>query len=290
MRLGIDRPNCLAQPPTMSTKIPPSIIGLTAPILEDAYTHAELDTIFMQSGFDGEPPTGNKRNKCMTWLRHANNSMRDPLAAYGQLIAEFMDSEVNAFLAPTRTEQQAKLQAGLEREGLRYVRGGRIVGASLHAPSKSLAERLKSDRHETIQREFDRANEHVDSDPPAAVTAASAILEALCKEYLAANALPLPSSQTLAPLWSATSAHLGLSPKDVVGSDLKQILSGLSSIAAGVAALRTHKGSAHGHSADRSDEPDRIYRLAPRHARLAVHAAHTMADFVIETWDARLVK
>lgn len=226
----------------------------------------------------------------MSWMRQANNELRDPISAFGRLIAEFMDEDVDEAWQPDRAEQRQKLQASLEREGLRYVRGGRIVGASLRAPSKSLAERLKDDRHETIQREFDRANEHVDKDPPAAVTAASAILEALCKEYLLANSIALPTSQTLGPLWTATAAHLGLSPKDVVGSDLKQILSGLSSIAAGVAALRTHKGSAHGHSADRSAEPEKIYRIAPRHARLAVHAAHTMAHFVLETWDARQAK
>lgn len=272
----------------MSSQIPPSIIGLTAPFLENAYTHSNLESLFLQSGFTGDPPLGNKRDKCMSWMRRANNEVRDPIAAYARLISEFMDEEVNAFQADKRNEQREKLRAGLEREGLRYVRGGRIVGASLQAPSKSLAEMLKEDRHETIQREFDRANEHVDTDPPAAVTAASAILEALCKEYLVVNNVPLPTSQTLGPLWTATAANLGLSPKDVAGSDLKQILSGLSSIAAGVAALRTHKGTAHGHSADRSSEPDRIYRIAPRHARLAVHAAHTMAYFVLETWEARL--
>lgn len=271
----------------MSSQIPPSIIGLTAPFLEDAYTHSNLNSLFMQSGFVGDPPEGNKRDKCLLWMRRANNEVRDPISSYARLIAEFMDEEVAAFFAEKRAEQREKIQAGLEREGLRYVRGGRIVGASLQAPSKSLAEMLRDDRHETIQREFDRANAHVDTDPPAAVTAASAILEALCKEYLLTNDVPLPANQTLGPLWTATAAHLGLSPKDVAGVDLKQILSGLFNIAAGVAALRTHKGSAHGHSADRSPEPDKIYRIAPRHARLAVHAAHTMALFVLETWEVR---
>ena len=271
----------------MPTSIPPSLIGLTAPILEDTYTHSNLDSLFMQSGFPGDPPGGNKRDKCMAWMRIANNMMPDPLAAFGRLIAEFMDEDPNPFFAEKRSGERGKIQAGLEREGFRYVRGGRVVGGALSTPSKSLAERLRDDGHETLRSEFDRANAHVDTDPPAAVTAASAILEALCKEYLGSNGLPLPSNQTLGPLWSATAAHIGLSPKDVAGNDLKQILSGLSSIAAGVAALRTHKGSAHGHSTIPQAEPDRIYRLAPRHARLAVHAAHTMALFVLETWEAR---
>jgi hypothetical protein len=48
----------------------------------------------------------------------------------------------------------------------------------------------------------------------------------------------------------------------------------------GLGALRTHVGSAHGRGRQ-------AYRTSPRHARLAVHAAHTLTTFVLETWDAR---
>jgi Abortive infection C-terminus len=74
--------------------------------------------------------------------------------------------------------------------------------------------------------------------------------------------------------------NLGLSPGQMADDDLKQILSGLFSIAAGVGALRTHRGSAHGHAA-------KAYKIEARHARLAVHAAHTMALFILETWESR---
>jgi len=65
--------------------------------------------------------------------------------------------------------------------------------------------------------------------------------------------------------------------------DIKQILSGLFSIANGVGAFRTHEGSAHGHG-------NKSYKIEARHARLAVHAAHTMTMFVLETWEARKKK
>ena len=51
-------------------------------------------------------------------------------------------------------------------------------------------------------------------------------------------------------------------------------------VAAGIGALRTHASTAHG-------QARKVYRLAPRHARLAVNAAHTIALFVTETWDAK---
>ena len=113
------------------------------------------------------------------------------------------------------------------------------------------------------------------------MTAACAILESVCKTYLEEEGLALPNKQVLGSLWSEVGGHLGLAPKAIADDDLKRILQGLYSIADGVAALRTHAGSAHGHSVGKS------YNLAPRHARLAVHAAHTMAMFVLETWEDR---
>jgi hypothetical protein len=171
----------------------------------------------------------------------------------------------------------------LAKDGLRYQRGGHIMGAALSGPSRSLGERLKGGGQQALELEYRRAYDQVETDPPAAVTAACAILETVCKIYLEDEGHDLPSKQVLGPLWTETAARLGLAAKDVTDGDLRQILSGLSSIAVGVAALRTHKGSAHGHT----DVAARNYRLEPRHARLAVHAAHTLAMFVLETWEAR---
>jgi hypothetical protein len=116
--------------------------------------------------------------------------------------------------------------------------------------------------------------------PPALIGTAGPILDAHYKHSLETERVPLPNKQTLAPLWSETAKHLGLSPAQLADDDLKQILSGLFSIAGGVAALRTHEGSAHGHA-------NKNYKIEPCHARLAVHAAHTMAVFLLETWEAR---
>jgi hypothetical protein len=277
-----------------SNRIPPAIIGTVAPILAQRYSHDQLDALFMSAGFPGDPPERSKPAKVMEWLRRANAECQDDaLDRFARLIAEFMDTEP---VAPHRypwsgeaaedaSDPRESVLDCLKREGLTYRRGGYIVGGTLSGPSRSLAERLAKDGVVAVETEYQRAYEQVETDPPAAVTAACAILEAVCKTYLETEGHPLPSKQVLGALWSETSAQLGLSPKDVADLDLKRILSGLASIADGVAALRTHRGSAHGHS---EGSPDRKpYRLAPRHARLAVHAAHTMALFVLETWEAR---
>jgi hypothetical protein len=73
--------------------IPPSIIGTASPILADAYTHAQLNALFMSARFPGDVPDGNKIEKCRNWLRRANAECEDSLRMFGALIAEFMDAE-----------------------------------------------------------------------------------------------------------------------------------------------------------------------------------------------------
>lgn len=268
-------------------KIPPAVIGTVSPILAQAYTHAQLNALFWSAGFPGDPPEGNKIEKCQEWLRRSNQFLADPMQKFGQLIAEMMDVEqlpVPRFATPWDTssaDPRDKIRLVLGKEGLSYQRGGLILGTALTGPSKSLAERIKSDGIRAIEIEYERAYKTLESDPAVAVTAACAILESVCKSYLEAEGQPPPNKQVLGQLWSSVADHLGLTPKVVADDDLKRILQGLYSIADGVAGLRTHTGSAHGHS------PGKSYKLAPRHARLAVHAAHTMAVFVLETSEAR---
>lgn len=257
-------------------KIPPALIGTVAPLLAAAYTHAQIDSLFHASGFPGEPPEGNKVHKCQDWMRRANRDIDDALPLLGRLLAEYLDSP-NEFHA----EGQQQVLAAFGREGLSYQRGGFLLGDSLTGPSKTLAERLRSEGIDVLQREYDRAYDQIQRDPHAALTAACAILESVCTYVLEAENNTLPKDRSLKPLWNAVAGQLGLSPGNITDDDLKRILSGLFSIADGVAALRTHEGSAHGRSAKSS------YRITARHARLAVHAAHTLAHFVLETWDAR---
>jgi hypothetical protein len=265
------------------SKIPPSLIGTAAPALAKAFTHSGLNSLFPAHGFPGDPPEGNKEDKCLAWLRRANASMPDPLRAFGALIGEFMDNDQ---WAEFYAEERTKLVKALSAEKLSYQRGGIILGATLAGPSISLAENLRARGIEALTHEYERAYAAIESDPPAAVTAACAILESVCKTFLEAEGHTLPSKQVLGALWSETAKHLNLQPGQLADDDLKRILQGLSSIADGVAAIRTHEGSAHGRSGHEPPGTKR-YRLAPRHARLAVHAAHTMAMFVLETWRER---
>ncbi|MGX1322564.1 hypothetical protein AB7M17_006017 [Bradyrhizobium sp. USDA 377] len=269
------------------TKIPLRVVGTTAPILGEWYSHAQLNALFQAAGFPANPPPGNKSEKCRLWLLHANEELPDALAAFGKLIQEMMDSswtpvtriDWNTQEEVTEPDPRDKIRQALAEEGLSYREGGYIYGASLAAPSRDLAELLKDNSIQAVEKEFNRAYRSIEADPPAAITAACAILEAVCKHYLEIEGLPLPTKQVLSPLWSNVAKNLGLSP-ELADDDVKQILSGLFSIANGVAALRTHESSAHGRGSSASG-------IEARHARLAVHAAHTMALFILDTWEAR---
>ena len=132
----------------------------------------------------------------------------------------------------------------------------------------------------SVREELDRAFLNVVDDPPTSITAASSMLESLFKCYLEDGGHEQPAKKTAKSLWNKVSKHLSLDPASKEDDDIRRILSGLSSIVDGIAALRTHTGSAHGRGR-------RSYRLLARHARLSAHAAQTLAWFLIETWDAQ---
>ena len=90
----------------------------------------------------------------------------------------------------------------------------------------------------------------------------------------------MPAKQDLQSVWNVVRKDLGLDPSRIEDQDLKSILSGIISIVYGIGALRTHASSAHGAGRE-------SYRLEPRHARLAVHAAHTLSLFILESWDKK---
>lgn len=92
---------------------------------------------------------------------------------------------------------------------------------------------------------------------------------------------PLPFKKDVKGLYNAVRKPLGLSPdrSDLDGSiadDVRKIMSGLATVVEGVGALRTHGGDAHGR--------ERGYvRIDERIASLSIHAASTIALFLIET-------
>ena len=243
------------------------------------YHHKTLESIFYQAGAIGEVPLGNCVVKCQTWLKRMHTEVADPAAVLGKVLEEFMEVD-RSFQMKAQEEGRKKITEVLGRFGLSYHTGGVILGAANALPTKALKQVLKDRDLAGVDREFDRALTNVEKDPPAAITAACSILESLFKVYIEDNGIDMPADQSLKPLWKVASKHLGLDPAAIEDDDIKKVLSGLNSVVDGIGSLRTHTGSAHGHGRW-------AYQLQARHARLAIHASHTLVGFFIETWDER---
>jgi len=72
---------------------------------------------------------------------------------------------------------------------------------------------------DTIERDFARAFESVDSDPEAAITASCSMLESLCRSILVARQIEPPKILDIKTLYKAVREPLGLSPaKSCCGS------------------------------------------------------------------------
>lgn len=120
-----------------------------------------------------------------------------------------------------------------------------------------------------------------ENDFDGAITNARSLLEAVLTEierdFLAAD--PPPYDGHLIKLYKRVQKLLNLEPgRADLATPLKQVLSGLASIVAGLSGLRNKMGDAH----------VRSYQPAKRHAVLVVNAAKTLAAFIVETKERKI--
>lgn len=275
----------------MKRPIPAPLIAVVADLVASQETHASLDSLFMYAEASGEPPPGSKPVKAQSWLRATNKDHAQPLEVLGKIICQYMEEPEMALdfkyegwgeepeWTVKKREQVRRIEALLAKNGLQYRLGGIISDGGM-APSKTLSELIHGRDIPAIHREFERALESVEFKPRDAVSAAANILESIFKVYIEDNNLTMPDKQDLQPVFKVVRADLGLDPGSVEDQDLQRIISGLFSVVDGIGALRTHASSAH-------SEGRKGYKLEPRHARLAVNAAHSVATFILETWDKR---
>ena len=194
---------------------------------------------------------------------------------YRGIVYQTIEEAQDAYNKP-----RERIKNALTKDGLQYFRGGHITGGQ-GIPTKTLMERVQHEGLSAIDIEVKRALDNVEKDPPAAVLAAGAVLEAVFKTYLEQNNVNFYENDTFSSLWKRCSSHIGMNPKEVEDEDLKRILSGLHDIADGLMHLRNRKSASHG----KSNKQIKSYGIEPRHARLAVHAAHTLAAYILEVME-----
>jgi hypothetical protein len=260
-------------------KIPNAVCAVVAEVIgQYYYSHTRLNTLFYEAGAPGEVPVGNCVDKCTYWLKQCNDDPSvDAFQVLGKVLENYM--EVVA-VDPPDHPQRLRIEKILTKYGLKYFQGGIILGDSVAVPAKSLQDILKQRDLPAVQIEFERALADVQKDPEASLTAACAMVESICKIYIEDRDLPRPTKESIKDLWKVVASDLGFNPASIEDEDLRRVLSGLSSIIDGLGSIRTHAGSAHSRGKKR-------YKVAPRHAKLVIHAAHTLTTFLIETWQSK---
>lgn len=167
-------------------------------------------------------------------------------------------------------------------------RGGRfrlVEGDRATPVLEQLAGKAETISFDTVKRDLDRAMASAREDPEDAITGACSTVESVCRSILFELGEPLPDKKDVKGLYNAVKKPLGLGADrpdldPTIADDVRKVLSGLATTIEGIGALRTHAGDAHGR--------ERGYgRVDERIATLAIHAASTVALFLIETWQRK---
>lgn len=175
--------------------------------------------------------------------------------------------------APETTEESKK-KAGLCRAIASRLLAG---GPSLD----DLTQKAESLNANHLAEQIRRMKDSVETDPSLAIGTAKELIETCCKTILAERGKQLSGTPDIPTLTKATLKELKLVPEGVPeaarGADvIKRILRNLSTVGNGLAELRGLYGTGHGQHGSTAG-------LAPRHAKLAVGAAATLAIFLFET-------
>jgi len=257
-------------------------LGSTEPPIGLYRSAAEIEGFLIACGIDPARGEGSRLpalRGCVNWAARQENG--DELI--GRAIEKVADPRNHA-REPEKT--QAVLDLNLAADGFEVALfGGRAVlrkRGSGAAVVGAISDKTATLDFGTVSQDLDRATRNAEEDPEDAVTAACATLEAVCRSILIELEQELPAKKDVSALVRAVQEPLGLSPGrstdllDLIAGDIRKVLSGLTTATEGIGALRTH-GRERGHR-----------RIDPRIARLAIHAASTVALFLIETWERKM--
>ncbi|WP_405142631.1 abortive infection family protein [Sphaerisporangium sp. NBC_01403] len=173
------------------------------------------------------------------------------------------------------------IREGLARDGYQVDEQLRILALHPHGLRLHLDELSESSG---IRSELERIRRVVADYPDDAIGAAKQLIEATAKVVLQERAQPVNERSDLPELIKQAQIALLLHPSQQQNrsgdpdnaESVKRVLGSLSSLAIGVAEMRNRYGTGHGRFSAPSG-------LGPRHARLAVNAAATWCEILLDT-------
>ncbi|MFZ7131433.1 MAG: abortive infection family protein [Eubacteriales bacterium] len=211
-----------------------------------------------------------------------------------QLFLRFLCETIHPVVRPTNEEVIRLLQLYnlfLRNNGYEIVEKTRMSGKPVFVGRKvilsssmsieSLRSEFKNLDAEYISQQITRMEAAVNSDVGLAIGTAKELIETCCKTIISERSGELNESWDLPKLVKATVKLLKLTPSDIKDSakasdTIKVILSNLATITNGISELRNKYGTGHG-------KESKSKGLSPRHAKLSVGAASTLAIFLYET-------
>lgn len=144
---------------------------------------------------------------------------------------------------------------------------------------------IQLDDMNSVRRWIRRMDQNIVSDPELAIGSAKELVETVSHIILEGHGVVPERDWDLARLVKEASKLINVTPADVgddspAADSIRKVLGSLGGIVSGIAQIRNSYGTGHG----RAPRPS---GLGPRHARLAVGAASTLAVFLFETYEAR---
>jgi len=178
------------------------------------------------------------------------------------------------------------LRKWIERDGYKY-NDGKLVPIGKYPTLEVISDNTSNFNIPELHRQIERMKSSVDDDPGLAIGTAKELIETTCKTILEERGIQFNENDDISNLIKETRKSFGLIPDNIPnfakGSEIiRRLLGNLGNIAQGLGELRNLYGTGHG-------KHGKSKGLSPRHARLAVGAASTLALFLFETHQERTI-
>ena len=136
-----------------------------------------------------------------------------------------------------------------------------------------------------VSQQINLMESSIENSPYISIGLAKELIETSCKSIFDERNKIYDKNWDLPKLMKETTKLLKLTPNDITNeakaaSSIKQILGSLSSVVQGIGEVRNEYGSGHGKDGN-------FKGLQPRHAKLAVGAASTLAIYLLETHELK---
>lgn len=107
-------------------QIPNAVVAVVGDVIGAINSHSTINTLFLESGFPGEPPGGNCTVKSQTWIKRAHDDRsRHPFDALGELLGNL--SIRRAPSVGNNASSWLRINTALANAGLRFDGQSKVV-------------------------------------------------------------------------------------------------------------------------------------------------------------------